>query len=251
MVIAHNIRMQVGDKIARARRLHDPALGQKELAEILEVSTSTVGRWESTHEVPESRVSTIARLLGVAVAWFWDQQDTLPEFSNGNAQVIPADRATGVAETSLQRGDEVLLAVWRGVLAGDGECEFYESSSPEFLAIPSFLAANDPDRHILCIASGASMFPRVKHGERIVIRIDPNPSVNSLVVARRPDGANFIKTLRQDHRGRLSLVSINEEFTPITDLDGWVLRGYAVAILHAYEPGQANIEWDSGRFLRA
>jgi hypothetical protein len=57
--------------------------------------------------------------------------------------------------------------------------------------------------------------------------------------------------LRQTSKGLLQLHSLNAEFAPIVSLDGWELRGYAVAILHSYEPGQANIEWDNGRALRS
>jgi phage repressor protein C with HTH and peptisase S24 domain len=119
------------------------------------------------------------------------------------------------------------------------------------MAIPAFLASSNPDAHILCIASGASMYPRVQNGERVVVKLDRNPPNNAIIIAKRPDGANFVKVLKQNDRGFLELLSLNQEFKPIVSLDGWEMRGYAVAILHAYEPGMPNIEWDQGRALRA
>ncbi len=216
------------------------------------VDTSSVGRWEATGAIPKSRLPTVARVLGIPVNWFQNGAGDPPPVKDGpNAVESSYENAAGLEARSLLRGDEVLLPTWRGTMAGDGECVFYDSHSPELNAVPAFLAGNDPHCHILCIASGASMYPRVKNGERVVVRLDRNPPNNAIVVAKRPDGANFVKVLRQNERGRLELHSLNAEFQPIVELDAWEMRGYAVAVLHSYEPGQANIEWDSGRPLRA
>ncbi len=244
--------MNPGAKLAMARRYHAPALSQKQLAALVGVDTSSVGRWEANGAIPKSRLPTVARILGVPASWFLNGRDGPPPSKDGpNALESAAEAAVSLEARSLLRGDEVLLPTWRGTIAGDGECEFFDSDSPELNAVPAFLAGNDPHSHILCIASGASMYPRVKNGERVVVRLDRNPPNNAIVVAKRPDGANFVKVLRQNERGLLELHSLNEEFRPIVNLDGWEMRGYAVAVLHSYEPGRANIEWDSGRPLRA
>jgi transcriptional regulator with XRE-family HTH domain len=244
-----------GEKLALARRYQAPALTQKDLAKKLGVDTSSVGRWESTDEIPPARLPAVSRILRVPVQWFFDGRDDPPPglafVAQGNAAEVPQDRVGGADARSLVQGDEVLLPTWRGVMASDGECEFYETGAPELNGVPSFLAGNDPDNHILCIASGASMYPRVKNGERVVVRLERNPPNNAIVIARRPDGANFVKVLRQNDRGFLELHSLNPEFQPIVKLDNWEMRGYAVAVLHSYEMGQANIEWDSGRVLKA
>jgi DNA-binding XRE family transcriptional regulator len=250
--MVHNRVMTPGQKLAMARRYHAPALSQKQLAQIIGVDTSSVGRWEATGAIPKSRLPTVARILGLPVPWFDNGRSDPPPMQkeSPNALESSAD-VSSIEARSLVRGDEVLLPTWRGTIAGDGECEFFDSDSPELNAVPSFLAGNDPHSHILCIASGASMYPRVKNGERVVVRLDRNPPNNVIVVAKRPDGANFVKVLRQNERGLLELHSLNQDFRPITDLENWEMRGYAVAVLHSYEPGQANIEWDSGRPLRA
>ena len=244
--------MNPGEKLALARKYHSPALGQKELAKLLGVDTSSVGRWEATGLIPSSRLTALSAALGIPRGWFLDGEEEPPHpVFRGNVRVSSGSGERTPEAGSLVRGDEVLLPTWRGTIAGDGECEFFDDDSHELSAVPAFLAGNDPYNHVLCIASGASMFPRVKNGERVVLRLDRNPPTGAIVVAKRPDGANFVKVLGQDSRGQLELYSLNEEFQPITQLDGWELRGYAVAILHSYEPGQANIEWDNGRALRA
>ena len=239
--------MKPGKKLAVARKFAAPSLGQKELARVLGVDTSSVGRWECTGHIPGSRIAAASQAVGVPVDWLLDGIDSLPPKHQPNARDAFPDGEAG----SFIRGDEVLLPTWRGAIAGDGECEFFDTESPELSSVPAFLAGNDPNNHILCIASGASMFPRVQNGEKVVVRLDRNPPNNSIVIARRPDGANFVKVLRQNPRGVLELHSLNPDFNPITNLEGWELRGYAVAVLHSYEPGQANIEWDSGRPLKS
>jgi phage repressor protein C with HTH and peptisase S24 domain len=246
-----NYSMKPGKKVALARKYQMPALTQKNLAELLGIDTSSVGRWEYSGDIPAFRLPAVASALGVSTEWLTNG-DSLPP----NLTELSTVNEVGVfdlpSETaSFVRGDEVLLPTWRGTMASDGECEFYPSESTEFMAIPAFLASSDPEGHILCIASGASMFPRVQNGERVVVRLDRNPPNNTIIVSKRPDGANFVKILRQNVRGFLELHSLNAEFAPIITLDGWEMRGYAVAIIHSYEPGRPNIEWDHGRALRA
>ena len=249
----HNIFVNPGEKLALARRYHAPALSQKQLAQIIGVDTSSVGRWEATGAVPRSRLPTVARIFGLPVSWFENGRDDAPPLfrDKPNAEEQVGDGGAALDARSLIRGDEVLLPTWRGAIAGDGQCEFFDSESQELSAIPAFLAGNDPYNHVLCIASGASMYPRVKNGEKVVVRLDRNPPNNAIVVAKRPDGANFVKVLRQNDRGVLELHSLNSEFKPLTELDGWERRGYAVAVLHSYAPGLPNLEWDNGRALHA
>lgn len=244
--------MDPGRKLALARKYNAPALTQEGLAALLGVDRTTLARWETKGSVPDRELLKAAKTLGLSYAWLLDGRDGPPEYAGETPNVRPTNRPgeMGRAGSSLQRGDQVMLAVWRGVIAGDGECEFWPGDSPEFRAIPSFLASNDPDAHVLCIASGLSMTPRIDHAERAVIRIDPDPPIGSIVVARRPDGANFIKVLRSGQT-RLELHSLNPDFTPITELRDWALKGYVVGILHTYTGAGPNIEYDDGRPLRA
>lgn len=243
--------MTPGRKLKTARRYHAPALRQEDLAAMLGLDRSTVAKWETSSQIPEPGLKKAAERLGIAYEWFLDGQSTPPIYVSEPPNARPTNRPgeMGAAGESLRRGDQVMLAVWRGVMAGDGECEFWEHDSPEFRAVPSFLASSDPDAHVLCIASGLSMSPRIDHAERAVVRLDPDPPIGAIVVARRPDGANFIKVLRKN--SWLELHSLNPAFPPITECRDWLLKGYVVAILHTYSGPGANIEYDDGRPLRA
>lgn len=244
--------MDAGKKLSMARRYFAPALNQSELATRLGVSRSSVARWETEGTPPTEALLQVASWLGIDPDWFTDGASGEPRFRAdvaGNARAVrPAEKER--AASSFTRGDQVLLPIWRGVIAGEGECEFWPSDSVEFRVAPAFLASSDPESHVLCIASGLSMAPRIDHAEKAIVKIDPDPPIGAIVIARRPDGANFIKVLRKVDDRRLELHSLNPEFTPISELRDWQLKGYVVAILHTYNGTGANIEWDDGRPLR-
>lgn len=244
--------MAPGRKLALARRYHAPALTQQGLADMLGIDRTTIAKWETKGDIPDRTLQRVADRLGIDIGWFLADDDSEPPVLRSAANVRAVSRQDEESDPakSLRRGDQVMLAVWRGVMAGDGDCEFWLSDTPEFRAIPSFLASSDPDGHVLCIASGLSMTPRIDHAERAVVKLDPDPPIGAIVVARRPDGANFIKVLRKHPSLRLELHSLNEEFEPIVDLKGWTLKGFVVAILHTYTGQGANIEYDDGRPLR-
>ena len=250
--------MNVGRKLAEARRYHMPALTQQGLASLLQVDTSSVGRWESKNHIPPAHVPRIAELLDIREEWLFDGSDTPPTAARRSGPAEPSN-IRPVRTEELSRGQQfvaeglwVALPVWRGVAAGDeGECAFVEAETPEFREIPAFLTMGQPERHVICIATGMSMAPRIEHTERAVVKLDPDVPPGHIVVARTDDNRNFLKRLSRGGNHRLELHSLNEQFRPITNLRGWVIKGGVVAILHAYEGGKPNIEWDEGRFLRA
>jgi len=254
------ICVEPGEKLALARKYNSPALSQKELAQILKVDTSTVGRWESKNEIPPERLPVIASLLNVREEWFYDGGDAPPSAARrspgdmltearSTIYGVPKEQQTRV-ETKMASGIQVAVPIWRGVAAGSTEeCEFVESDTPEFREVPMFFTA-DSQNYVLCIASGQSMSTRIEHGDRILVRLDPDVPTGRLVVARSPEGRNYIKKLVGAQR-RLELHSINPDFTPITEIDGWQIKGGAIVIWHDYEAGKPNLEWDEGRYLRA
>lgn len=256
--IAHNIHVEIGEKLALARKYHAPPLTQRDLATLLKVDTSSVGRWESKNHIPTRYIARLAELLNVRDEWFFDDSDTLPtqarrrpEDETSNLRPLPPDELSK-GQQLIADAMWVAIPVWRGVAAGvDGECGFLEADRPEFREIPMFLTMGQPHRHVLCIASGMSMAPRIEHAERAVVKLDSDVPPNHIVVVRSDDNRNFIKKLCRGEHRRLELHSLNEHYPPITNLSGWTIKGGVVAILHAYEGGRPNIEWDEGRFLRA
>jgi hypothetical protein len=147
------------------------------------------------------------------------------------------------------RGDKAVLPLWQTVLAGsDGECAFVDPDSIQWEEIPALFVGHDVERYVLCVASGTSMSPRIRQGDKIVVRLDAAPPRNTIVIAESPDRRRFVKALRE--KERLELHSLNPKYLPITDTTDWSLVGGVTAIIGTYE-GSPNIEWDFGKPLRA
>lgn len=218
------------------------------LARKLDRNKQSVYHWIAGAEPRDENVwPEVARLLGIPLQALLDDAVPLPSLALDEVQTLGAAVVPGPVQ-SLMRGDAMLLPVWRGVAAGlQDEC-YFVSESAEFMEVPAFLAGREQDRHVVCVAAGTSMSPRLRQGDRAIVRLDPNPPRNTLVVAQNPDGRRFIKALREkDH---FELHSINESFPAIKDVSGWQLLGSVVAIWGQYEAGGPNIEWDGGRPLR-
>lgn len=147
------------------------------------------------------------------------------------------------------RGDRAILPLWQTVLAGtEEECAFVDPDSVQWEEIPALFVGQDVERFVLCVASGTSMSPRIRQGDKVVVRLDAAPPRNTLVIAESPERRRFVKALRE--KQTLELHSINERFRPISDTTDWTLIGSVVTIISSYE-GSPNIEWDFGKPLRA
>ena len=246
--------VDVGDKLKMARRYHAPALTQSALAQVLGVDTSTVGRWEADNHIPSGKLPQLAMLLNVKEEWFYDGSDLPPSAARRTA--YEPENMTRVMEPTradryIASGLNVALPLWRGVAASSGEeCWYMEAETPEFGEVPYFLTLGHPERHILAVAKGMSMAPRVGHADKAIVRLDPDVPPGHIVVAENTEAKRYIKKLlRAD--GHLELHSLGDGFSPIVELDGWTLLGGVTAILHPYEAGRPNLEWDDGRYLRA
>lgn len=192
----------------------------------------------------------MATALGLPVEIITDDALDLPDPAADRIQFQRPESA-GPQIESFVRGDVAILPVWRGTMAGSPteECIFIQPDSPEYEEVPALLIKGDASKHVLCIAAGTSMSPRIRQGERAIMRFNPSPSPNTIVVAEDPERRRFMKTLRELQT--LELHSINGKFPPIKDVRNWTLLGSIVAIIHDYEVGAGNIEWDFGKPLRA
>jgi transcriptional regulator with XRE-family HTH domain len=248
--------MDTKEKFKLARKYQRPPLTQEGVADLLKVTREAVAKWESPaspNKPPASILGRVARYWNIPESWFYDGGDTPPPFPDsglaaGNAVLAEASSREMAGRLSAT---EALITVWRGVVCGPAdECVFLEPDSPEFRAVSIAYIHGDPDNYVLCVASGASMYPRIAQGEETIIRRELNPSAGDIVLVRHPDGQMFLKVLRLARNGRPELHSVNPDFPPITAVEGWQYIGIAVYIRHAYRPGEANIEFDDGRPLR-
>jgi hypothetical protein len=232
------------------RRLKQLGQNPNWLARKIEKPKQSVYQWiEGGNPRDESIWPAVAKVLGIKdYRVLIDDALDLPDASPDEVAIASADEVPDHLRGFL-RGDFAILPVWQSVLAGtDGECAFVDPDSPQWEEVPAMFVGHDVERHVLCFASGTSMSPRIRQGDRIIVRLDPAPPRNSLVIAESPERRRYVKVLREtDH---LELHSVNSKFEPITDTTDWTLIGSVTTILGAYEGG-ANIEWDFGRALRA
>lgn len=219
---------------------------QQEFADALGFQRSTIGNYISGERpVPRAFVNRVREIFPHA--------ERAPEFEEEPANIRSKSTSdlTQVERILIEAGT-VAIPVWRGVAAGEEqECSFEDDSFEPPKEIPAFfIQGANVDQHVLCIASGYSMEPRILDGERALVRFDPDVPPGHLVVARSPEGLNFIKKLVLVN-GRKELHSVNDQYHPISNLHGWSLKGGVVLILKHYVAGQPNMEWDWGRYLRA
>ena len=69
------------------------------------------------------------------------------------------------------------------------------------------------------------------------------------MVAKRPDGVEFIKVYKLNKQGP-EMHSINGDFPPIVGLDGWEVSGEVTAIWKPYLSKELNLEFGFGSALR-
>ncbi len=216
---------------------------QEEMASLLGVNRGAYKNWEYNHSQPKLAVIERARRLGAGVP------DPEP-----NARVLPIRDAPPVIQ-SLAEGQIALLPVWKaqGGIIGDEEFSFEEFEA-EMIGVPAFLVMGAPiERFRAVVVSGFSMSPRIESGAIVVVRLADEAASGVITVVQADAGRLFVKTFRRDAFGNPELHSISDKFPPIdaVHLKGWRVRAVSCGIVHPYEPGRANIEWDAGRPLRA
>lgn len=208
-------------------------------------------------EPPEEVLKIAAQLFKKPFNWFYEGvagvEPLPPAIEDAPVRLLPEEEGRRVFGTCHPLGASAVLPVWRGILAGDGEeCYFVESELAEWEEMPAFLLTEAAGDYAIGIAAGSSMAPRINHGDRFLVRLQPDPPLNSLCVAARPDHCMYVKVLRPGTYPKpYELHSLNEQFEPIRDVKDWVFKGAVVAIvLRSAEPGRPNIEFDMGRPLR-
>jgi SOS-response transcriptional repressor LexA/DNA-binding XRE family transcriptional regulator len=244
-----------GRKLAIARTTYPNSFTQEQLAQRLGVDTSSVGRWESQDHIPDRRIGACCEILGISRDWLLSDDDEplslrVPLVTPSVTEVSRTDMTP--SEVRLTKGGKVAIPMWRGVAAGSPNEEGYfdDPASPEFVEIDAlFVTSGSP--HVMCVAHGDSMAPRIADRERALVKIDPDVATGYIVVARDSNGRNYIKRHVRGDRGRRELHSVNGDYPPITDVYNWEIRGGVIAILKDAAAGTPNMEYDFGNYLRA
>jgi len=250
------MRITTGEKIRIAREAMTPPWSQYDLERQTGISRAKIANWEANRTQPkDGDIRGLGQLFGINIEWFYDGEVGPPK-RKSRATLVEETPPTRVlsesemsrAEALLASGQFVAIPVWRGAICGaEDEFSFTEDETPTFAEVSAFYTVGRPEEHVLCIASGVSMEPRIEHGAKVLIRLDPNAPAKKIVAASDGRGSIFLKRLMRGPAG-LELHSLNDRFPPITNLSGWTLRGGVTMIQHPYN-GAPNIEWDEGRFL--
>lgn len=243
-------KLNVAGKIVKARKWHRPALTQEELADAAGMTRALIARYEAGSNVPDAKLQTIARTLGLPKQWFLDGQDTDPPYEG--VKLVEKDFTGAFDPRYLVLS--VGLPRWEGIVAGYGEECSFRSDDGEVQEVPAMLVGpHDPKDCRAFKVAGSSMSPRVEHSQLGLVVLTPDAPINTLVMARRSDGALFVKILRPGRPPQpYSLCSVNSEaYPPIEDVEGWQIVGSVIAFMAPPTAGDRNIEWNFGNPLRA
>lgn len=187
----------------------------------------------------------------VPLVWFFNGEKGDAPLERGDAKFLPNPESEAPTADAMAQGERVELPLWRGVKASpDVHAMLIDEGEPETFPVLKMFLAGSREPHVVGVAAGRSMHPRIKQGEHVVIRLNTTPSDGMIVVARKEGLGNYIKVYRE-FPDRVELQSLNVGYPTIVADEEWTYRGYAVAILKPYTGKGSNIEWDEGRPLRA
>lgn len=215
--------------------MRKPRLTQTDLAKAIgmKVTRHQVANYEANRtEVPERVVRKLANMWDLAIDWFWDDGDALPNSHNtlaGNpapGSTPPAPYDPPVAAPGVGRRLFPVLGE-----AGAAEFPLASEGAPVEQATEFVEFSDDlyrPERFAIRV-KGDSMLPRIKHGTYALVQPDPEPHVGLLAVARNDRYQYVVKVLR-NHDSNLVLFPLNPDYDPIEPGEGWCLVGYVVGL---------------------
>jgi SOS-response transcriptional repressor LexA len=121
---------------------------------------------------------------------------------------VIASAQNAIAEASKQGcAPRVELAV----AAGTGR-EIWDEPCTDWVKVPAALPSGN---YVAIDVKGASMEPLLHSGDLILVRPDPVPKPNMVVVARDQDGGYVVKSVRRVSRYVIELASLNPLFPDI------------------------------------
>lgn len=125
----------------------------------------------------------------------------------------PAD-VPGPVSKVLDRAAEAHCAVSAdlGVAAGVGH-ELWDLACDEWVELPRDIPRG---RYVALTVKGDSMLPLLHSGDVVLVRIGQACASDRVVVARRPEEGHVVKRVGRIGRTRVELLSLNEEFSPIS-----------------------------------
>jgi phage repressor protein C with HTH and peptisase S24 domain len=165
-------------------------------------------------QTPEQRYETEQRAAEFAARltrrWARDvlglrSKDSAPSVGRANITATTA-QAVELAEPG-RKAPYLDLAV----AAGAGR-ELWDEECTEWIDVPDDVPAG---KHLALRVAGESMTPFLHEGDTVLVRLGPELTSGSIVVARRPEEGYVVKRVGQIRRRSVELVSLNPGFEPI------------------------------------
>lgn len=221
-----------GDLRWKIRRVRN-SLGwnRDRLGEATGKSGGTVSTYESGHrEIPPDWVTAVAKATKTPLGWFEDGLATDPpsellqvrgflsprsRIPRKNADVLTIEDEPDVSFTVIPSWGVVPAGAWAG-----------PPSDPEMVSVDMDI---DPDKHLQVTVAGTSMEPRLRHGQKVIIRRSSMPVDGVISLVRNQDRELTLKVTRYVEGQGWELRSINPEAPAIT-AEMMEVIGHAVAI---------------------
>jgi len=216
--------MEVGEKLALAREYHSPALKQRDLAKLLRVDTSTVGRWEADNHIPPTRLTAIATLLNVTEEWFFDKKDTPPSAARRRAIDNDASPLTSPQPVGASGGYAEIK--YAGVVPASTWGDPLQVQDTRMIDKRYY-----SDNRFLTTVVGDSCEPSLVSGDVTLWEVQRGGQPHGLIVIaeREEDHACTVKQYKHE-RGRDRLIPINPEFEEPTATNGFHIAAFLVGV---------------------
>ena len=171
-------------------------LSQYTFADAFGVSQSTVGNWESGSRKPNvETMKKIAAFFNVSVAYLLDEvpvpNKPMPT-SSGTRIPVYGNTAAGIPITAI---------------------EDFDSDNPDdWEEIPEMMARSG--QHIALRIKGDSMEPRMRTGDVVIVRLQPDVNDGDIAIIRINGDEATCKKIKKTPEG-LWLISTNPNYDPM------------------------------------
>jgi SOS-response transcriptional repressor LexA len=155
-----------------------------------------------------------------AAAVFADQLLERRTIERARQRFAPRELRYRDAAVQANIGDAVQLAGAAGcaalldlaAAAGSGR-ELWDDPCDTWLELPADIGSG---RHVAIRVEGDSMEPVLFSGDIILVKLDASPSVDDLVLARRPSSGFVVKRVSAITPRQVELSSFNADYAPFT-----------------------------------
>ncbi|MDH1429116.1 hypothetical protein N5J23_04850 [Comamonas aquatica] len=177
------------------------------------VSRPTVSAWfnnpEKVRTISRTHAELICSTFELKVSPLWLSEGIGPKEWNPGELVLNTPRANVETTVDLKKSRQVPVT---GSVKGGDDGFLTQDTTPD-----GFVEywTGDPHAYALRI-KGDSMHPRYRHGEFVVVTPSIEPQPGRDVVVRLTNGKCLLKQLNWVRGGEIQLLSINNDYGPMT-----------------------------------